>query len=171
MKAMMSKTATTNLSAYNREVIVALAIVTLQAIAAIFFLVDSIDEIILQISAGIDFAVIVECLIAIALLAGVVLGARHTRRLMSEARRREGALAVARGALAEILNLRFAEWQLSAGEADVALFAIKGCSVSEIAILRNSATGTVRSQLSQIYAKAGVTSQSMLISIFIEELL
>lgn len=171
MKVMTSKTATTSLTPYNRELITALAIVTLQAVAAIFFLIDSIDEIILQISAGIDFAVIAECMIAIALLAGVVLGARHTRRLMAEARRREGALAVARGALAEMLNLRFAEWQLSAGECDVALFAIKGCSVSEIAILRNTAAGTVRSQLSQIYAKAGVTSQSMLISIFIEELL
>lgn len=171
MKPMTTKTATTNVTVYNREVIAAVAIVTLQAIAAIFFLIDSIDEIILQISAGIDFAVIAECLIAIALLAGVVLGARHTRKLMAEARRRESALAVARGALAEMLNLRFAEWQLSVGEADVALFAIKGCSVSEIAILRNTAAGTVRSQLSQIYAKAGVTSQSMLISIFIEELL
>ena len=60
---------------------------------------------------------------------------------------------------------------MSAGESEVALFAIKGCSVSEIALLRNTATGTVRSQLSQIYAKAGVTSQSMLTSIFIEELL
>jgi DNA-binding NarL/FixJ family response regulator len=155
----------------NRELMAALAIVSLQAVAAIFFLIDSIDEIILQIRVGIDWAVIMECLVAIALLAGVILGARHTRKLMAEARRREGALAVARGALAEILNLRFAEWRLSASESEVALFAIKGCSVGEIATLRNTAAGTVRSQLSQIYAKAGVTSQSMLTSIFIEELL
>lgn len=171
MRVMTTKTATTKLPAYNRELIAALGIVALQAIAAIFFLIDSVDEIILQISAGIDFAVIAECVIAIALLAGVLLGASHTRKLMAEARQRDSALAVARGALAEMLNLRFAEWQLSAGECDVALFAIKGCSVAEIADLRNTAAGTVRSQLSQIYAKAGVTSQSMLISIFIEELL
>ena len=171
MKDMTRKIATSTLPALNRELIVALAIVALQAIAAIFFLIDSVDEIILQISAGIDLAVVAECVIAIALLAGVVLGARHTRKLMTEARLRESALAVARGALAEMLNLRFAEWQLSASERDVALFAIKGCSVAEIAILRSTAAGTVRSQLSQIYAKAGVTSQSMLISTFIEELL
>ena len=60
MKPMTSKTATTSLTPYNRELIAALAIVTLQAVAAIFFLIDSIDEIILQISAGIDFAVIAE---------------------------------------------------------------------------------------------------------------
>lgn len=155
----------------NRELIVAVAIVALQAVAAIFFLVDSIDEIILQLGAGIGFSVILECLVALALVAGVLMGARHTRQLMAEAQRREGALAVARGALAEVLELRFAEWQLSAGESEVALFAIKGCTVGEIALLRNTAAGTVRSQLSQIYAKAGVTSQSMLTSLFIEELL
>ncbi|MFT5330338.1 MAG: DNA-binding CsgD family transcriptional regulator [Parasphingorhabdus sp.] len=171
MIPMMTKSDTLKLSRPNRELIAALAIVALQAVAAIFFLVDSIDEIILQFAAGIGFAVILECLVALALITGVVMGARHTRKLMVEARRREGALAVARGALAEVLKLRFAEWQLSAGESEVALFAIKGCTVSEIAILRNTAAGTVRSQLSQVYTKAGVTSQSMLTSIFIEELL
>ena len=59
----------------NRELIVALAIVALQAVAAIFFLVDSIDEIILQIGAGIGFSVILECLVAVALVAGVEGGA------------------------------------------------------------------------------------------------
>lgn len=171
MRPMTMKYGTTNRTSPKRELVVALAIVTLQAVAAIFFLVDSVDEIILQFSAGIGFAVILECLVAVALFVGVIMGARHTRALMAEAQRREGALAIARGALAEIMSLRFAEWQLSAGESEVALFAIKGCSVGEIAILRNTAAGTVRSQLSQIYAKAGVTSQSMLTSIFIEELL
>ncbi|WP_417613536.1 helix-turn-helix transcriptional regulator [Parasphingorhabdus sp.] len=155
----------------NRELIIAIAIVVLQAVAAIFFLVDSVEDIMLQLGAGIGFSVILECLVALALVAGVVMGARHTRRLIAEVQRREGALAVARGALADVLELRFSEWRLSAGEAEVALFAIKGCSVAEIAQLRNTATGTVRSQLSQIYAKAGVTSQSMLTSLFIDELL
>ena len=162
---------TTGHSGPGRKLVGAFAIVALQAVAAVFFLIDSIDEIILQLGVGIGFSVILECLVAIALVAGVVMGARHMRELMAEARRREGALAVARGALAEVLKLRFAEWQLSTGESEVALFAIKGCSVSEIALLRNTATGTVRSQLSQIYAKAGVTSQSMLTALFIEELL
>jgi len=171
MKSASARIGKTSRPSPGRELVAAFAIVALQAVAAVFFLADSIDEIIMQFSAGIGFSVILECLVAVALFAGVVMGARHTRKLMTEARRREGALAVARGALADILELRFAEWQLSAGEAEVALFAIKGCSVSEIAMLRNTAAGTVRSQLSQIYAKAGVTSQSMLTSIFIEELL
>ena len=53
----------------------------------------------------------------------------------------------------------------------MALFALKGCDVAEIARLRGAAAGTIRSQLSQIYAKAGVSSQAMLVSVFIDDLL
>jgi DNA-binding NarL/FixJ family response regulator len=69
------------------------------------------------------------------------------------------------------MAVRFQEWGLTPGEGDVALFALKGCDVAQIAELREVATGTVRSQLSQIYSKAGVTSQAMLVSLFIEDLL
>ncbi|WP_109355492.1 LuxR C-terminal-related transcriptional regulator [Sphingorhabdus sp. EL138] len=169
---MEPKTEVRKPSLQSREVVVAIAIVALQAIAAIFFVVDGVDDFILSDENGTTtFEDVVECIVAVILFAGVIIGARHTRRLMAEARKRDDALAVARGALADIANLRFQEWQLSAGEAEVALFAIKGCSVSEIAEMRDVAAGTVRSQLSQIYLKAGVTNQSMLIALFIEELL
>lgn len=155
----------------NRKITIAAAIVAIQAAAAVFFVIDSIDDVIMKAGDGNGFDVITECVIAFALLTGVLIGARHTQKLIAEARRHEDALAVAKGALADIIQLRFQEWQLSAGESEVALFAIKGCSVAEIAQMRNAATGTVRSQLSQIYMKAGVASQSMLVSLFIEELL
>ena len=112
-----------------------------------------------------------ECIVAIALLGGVVMGSRYVGRLTAELRRKEQALANARGALAEHIAMRFDEWELTPGEGEVALFALKGCDVAEIARLRNAASGTVRSQLSQVYAKAGVTSQAMLVSLFIEDLL
>ncbi|MEH6758502.1 MAG: helix-turn-helix transcriptional regulator [Parasphingorhabdus sp.] len=155
----------------NRAVLFAVGIVVVQTVAAIFFVLDSIEDIIAKTQPGITFEIFTEGLIAFALMIGVVMGARQTRKLMMDARRREDALAVARGALSDIIKLRFDEWQLSPGESEVALFAIKGCSISEIAQMRNAATGTVRSQLSQVYLKARVTSQSMLISLFIEELL
>lgn len=60
---------------------------------------------------------------------------------------------------------------LTAAECDVALFALKGCDAAEIARLRGAAQGTVRAQLSQVYAKAGVTSQAGLVSLFLEDLL
>jgi hypothetical protein len=51
----------------------------------------------------------------------------------------------------------------------VALFAVKGYGIAEIAQFRDAAMGTVRAQLSRIYVKAGVTSQAMLIGGLIDE--
>jgi len=155
----------------QRQAYVLGAIVLLQALAATFFAVDSAEEVLAEISNGVTWDAIMECFVGGALLAGVVLGALHVRRLLAEAERHDAALAVARGALADLLDTRFAQWNLSAGEAEVALFAIKGCTIAEIAEMRQSASGTVRSQLSQVYAKAGVGNQSALVALFIDELL
>ena len=87
------------------------------------------------------------------------------------ARRDEAAVAAAKGMLGELMQLRFAEWNLTPAEADVALFALKGCDVAEVAALRGAATGTVRAQLARIYVKAGVDSQTALVALFLEELI
>ena len=59
---------------------------------------------------------------------------------------------------------------MSRAERDVATFALKGCTIGEIAALRGSAEGTVRAQLSQVYAKAGVSSHALLMATFLDEL-
>jgi len=110
-------------------------------------------------------------LIAFAMLCGIILSSLYIIRLRRELRWKEHSLAKARGVLAEHIAMRFGEWGLTPGEGDVALFALKGCNVSEIARLRGVAVGTVRSQLSQVYTKAGVTSQAMMVSLFIDDLL
>lgn len=155
----------------DRRLAAPLAIVALQAIAAVYFLVDGIDDLMTEARQGVSIGMAMECIVAVALLGGIVMGTRYVRRLTGELRRKDQALANARGALAEHIALRFDEWGLTPGEGDVALFALKGCDITEIARLRSAATGTVRSQLSQIYAKAGVSSQAMLVSLFIEDLL
>lgn len=143
-------------------------LVALQALACGFFLVDLVGDVMAE---GIGPHLAVEALAAAALLVAVVLGALQVRGLIAAARRNETAVAAAKGALAELIGVRFAQWQLTAAEADVALFAIKGCDISEIAGLRGSAAGTVRAQLARVYAKAGVESQSGLIALFLEELI
>jgi len=155
----------------DRRLLAPVLILALQAIAAVYFLVDGIDDMIVQARDGLSIGMAMECIVAIALLGGVVMGSRYVQRLIVELRRKETALANARGALAEHIAMRFDEWDLTPGEGEVALFALKGCDVAEIARLRGAASGTVRSQLSQIYAKAGVSSQAMLVSLFIEDLL
>ncbi len=142
-------------------------LVSLQALAATFFLVDLAGDV---SSEGGGTHLLIEGLAAIALLIAVVLGAIQVRDLIAAARRDETAVAAASGALGDLIRLRFKEWRLTPAEADVALFALKGCDVGEIAGLRGSASGTVRAQLARIYAKAGVESQSGLIALFLDEL-
>lgn len=146
-------------------------VLVIQTIAAAFFLVDGIDDLIAQAQSGINGEVLLECLVATALVGGVIVGGLHLRSMVNELVRKDSALAKARGALTEHVSLRFSDWELTRGESEVALFALKGCDVADIARLRGAAAGTVRSQLSQIYAKAGVSSQAMFVSLFIEDLL
>ncbi|MBI1404002.1 MAG: hypothetical protein GC147_12415 [Porphyrobacter sp.] len=149
--------------AARRNAVIAVLVVGLQAIAAIYFLADAVRE-----SGG--RLALVDILVGAALLAGTLFGGVMLRRLLAEAERREAALALARGAIGDLIGRRFAAWGLSPSEAEVALFALKGCTIAEIAEMRGSAAGTVRSQLSQVYAKAGVTGQPMLMSLFLDEL-
>ncbi|MXO70644.1 helix-turn-helix transcriptional regulator [Alteraurantiacibacter buctensis] len=143
-------------------------VVALQALAAAFFLADLAGDL---ASEPADGHLIVEGIAAVALLISVVLGAIQIRHLVLAARADEAAVAVARGALAQLVQLRFAQWHLTPAEADVALFALKGCDVAEIATLRGAAAGTVRAQLARIYAKAGVASHTALLALFVEELI
>ncbi|EQB30077.1 hypothetical protein M529_21730 [Sphingobium ummariense RL-3] len=144
------------------------AIVGLQSLAAAFFVADAAGD--LQRD-GLSAHIAVEAPVAVSLLAGIAFGAWRLRTMLADARRRDAALAAASGALGEVIRAHFAQWGLTAAEADVALFALKGCDVAEIARLRSTAAGTVRAQLARAYAKAGVGSRAALVSLFIEDLL
>lgn len=143
-------------------------LVALQALATAFFLADLAGD---MAKEGLGPHLLIEGLAALALLVAVVLGALQVRGLLSAARRDEAAVALASGALSDLIRSRFDQWQLTPAEADVALFAIKGCDTAEIARLRGSATGTIRAQLARVYAKAGVDSQTALVALFLEELI
>ncbi|MEQ1640143.1 MAG: hypothetical protein ABL881_04990 [Novosphingobium sp.] len=164
----MAKGPQNQLKRRDRQPMLVATVVVVQAVAATFFVADAFGDV---IEDGFTRHIVIEAFVAISLLAGVVLGAWHLRMLLAEANLSEKALAVARGALADHLTVQFGDWGLTAAEADVALFALKGCDVTEIAEMRGAAQGTVRAQLSQVYAKAGVTSQAGLVSLFFEDLL
>ena len=75
----------------------------------------------------------------------------------------ERLLRSAQGEFFEMLNAQFDRWQLSDAEKDVALLTVKGMSVSEIAELRNTSPGTIKSQNNSIYRKADVKSRTQLL--------
>jgi len=145
-----------------------LAAIALQSLAAAFFVLDTADDI---RAFGLGAHVIIQSVIAAALLAGAALATLKFRDMAIDARRFRASVKAASGAMAELMCMRFDEWHLTSAEADVALLAMKGLSGEEIAHVRGAAPGTVRAQLTRIYAKAGVSSRAGLIGLFIEDLL
>lgn len=154
-------------AARPRAMVIA-ALLCIQALAAAFFLGDAAND----LRAG-EWTVhlLFESVIAVGLGAGVAMNARQLRAMLSSAARADAAMRAASGAMAELIDARCAEWRLTPAEADVARLAIKGFGAEEIARLRASAAGTVRAQLTRIYAKAGVRSRAELVSLLIEDLL
>jgi DNA-binding CsgD family transcriptional regulator len=108
---------------------------------------------------------------AVSLVLGVVLGAFMLRRALVQRNRAEEKLRRASAAFMDVLQERFEAWGLTPSERDVALFAIKGMSTAEIAVLRATSEGTVKAQTNAIYRKAGVSGRSQLLSLFIEDLM
>lgn len=144
------------------------AALCLQGLATIFFGVDVVDDV---RESGVGAHLLAEAVIATGLLIGVILGAVQLRSLVAVAKRQRATIQAASGAMSALMHLRFAEWHLTAAEADVALLALKGLNGEEIADVRGAAAGTVRAQLTRVYAKAGVHSRAGLIGLFVEDLL
>lgn len=108
---------------------------------------------------------------AAGLLMGLVFGAILLRRAQRRTARIEDQLRAASGAFMDLLEDRFAEWELTAAERDVALFSIKGMSTTEIAALRDTSEGTVKAQTNAIYRKASVSGRPQLLALFIDDLI
>jgi len=108
---------------------------------------------------------------ACGLLLGLGLGGLALHRALRDRHRAEESLRRASGAFHDLLEERFAEWALTAAERDVALFAIKGLSITEIAAVRQTSEGTVKAQTNAIYRKAGVSGRPQLLSLFIDDLM
>ncbi len=108
---------------------------------------------------------------AVGLVIGVILGGLALRQAIRDRNAAEEKLRRASSAFFDLLNERFAEWNLSPAERDVARLAIKGLSTAEIAALRKTSEGTVKAQTNAIYRKAGVTGRPQLLSLIIDDLM
>ena len=145
----------------------------LYAASALAFLSELIGE----ISGYYVFSAswLVHEVIAIATLFGFAIGGaliwRANHLILQRNEEVERLLRSARGEFFEMLNLQFDRWELSAAERDVALLTVKGMSVVEIAELRNTSQGTIKSQNNSIYRKAKVKSRTQLLGALIDQLL
>jgi DNA-binding NarL/FixJ family response regulator len=144
-------------------------VTVLQALCAAYFVFDVLGE--LDEYRDHPWHPLIEGSAVLVLATGTAFGVRELTRLLRRNARLEGGLRAARGAFAELLVESFDQWRLTPSERDVALLAIKGVPVAQIAALRETRVGTVKAQCSAIYRKAGVSNRAELLSHYIEELL
>ncbi len=118
-----------------------------------------------------DFHVAVEAGAVLGLIAGIVFEARVLVRLLARKAHLEHQVSIAQRAFHQVIEAHFDDWRLTASEIDIAWFTVKGLSIAEIAALRGTAEGTVKSHLNAIYRKAGVTNRGGLLALLIDDLM
>jgi DNA-binding CsgD family transcriptional regulator len=159
----------TDLSKAARRQTVALsAFLVVQTLGTVFFVGDVIGDL-REDPASVHF--LFEAGVTLVLVLGIFFGIWALRSTIAVLRAQDAALDVARGALSEVIEAQFQSWGLTPAERDVGLLALKGLDVAEIAELRGAAAGTVRAQLTRIYAKAGVSGRAQFAAFFVEDLL
>ena len=147
-------------------------LIIFQAACTTFFVFDiSSDMKALGIASLTDINFLPEFGATLGLVLGIVFELRVLMQLMRRQAQLEQGMSVAAGALAGVIEDYYLQWGLTASEQDVAGFTIKGYSIAEIATLRGSAPGTVKTHLNAIYRKAGVAGRGQLVSLLVEDLL
>lgn len=147
-------------------------LLALQTICAAFFLADAIADLFGtdDVLGGLEHDRF-ELIVVIALLLGIVLTTLEIRKIMRRSQHMQVQLDAASGAFFTLVEAHFDVWSLTPSERDVALLAIKGLSIAEIAEVRQTKEGTIKAQCNAIYRKADVTGRPQLLSLFIEELM
>lgn len=77
----------------------------------------------------------------------------------------------ARRKLGHVVAQQFSEWGLTDSEREVGWLLLKGLSLKEIALVRQTQEKTVRQQASSIYRKSGVSGRHAFSAWFIEDIL
>lgn len=114
---------------------------------------------------------LLEVLASVGLGWAFLLTRREMRATLRDHQADRDRLRRIRGEFEHFVQDQFHAWSLSPAERDVALLTIRGLKIAEIADLRQAQTGTVKSQLSAIFRKSGVSTRTEFVARFIDEFL
>ena len=115
------------------------------------------------------FHLVFEAISVLTLGSCILVTSRYLAKLTDEERKAKSSLHALREDFDGFVGQRFAKWTLSPAESDVALLLLRGLSVSDIAELRDTRSGTVKVQAHNIFRKSGVNSRVEFTSLFMEE--
>jgi len=144
----------------------------LQAICCAYFLMDITWDLLWPTSVNsLADSDVLEALVTIALFFGLAFTGNELRQILTRQDKLEEQIKVASGAFSEVMEARFKDWSLTSAEREIAILAIKGFSIAEMADLRETKQGTVKAQCAAVYKKADVTGRLQLLSIFLDDLM
>lgn len=112
-----------------------------------------------------------ELLAEAALILAVILSFQSYLRLRATSKHAHDVGHAIRTGFDKILVDRFRDWNLTKSEREIAILAIRGLGIVEIAAHRKTKEGTIKSHLHNVYAKASVGSRSDLLAMLMDELL
>ena len=148
-------------------------VLILQAASGGFFVFDILVSVLGLTVTPINWALyeLIEIAATVGLILGTVLTFILLRQSLGRAKVAEQKISELSGAFMDMVLARFADWELTPAESDVALFVVKGMTTAEIADLRGTSEGTIKAQTNGIYRKAGISSRSQLVSLLIDDLI
>lgn len=147
-------------------------LVAAQAVCAVFFLSDVLDDWrALGASAFTDRHLLVEFAATFALIAAIIFETRYILRLLRREAHLEQSVSVASAAMRDVIEAHFEAWRLTPAEQDIAAFLVKGLTIPEIAALRGSADGTIKSHLNAVYRKSATQGRGDLLAVILDGLI
>ena len=156
---------------FDRPLFVSLLIVA-QALCAAFFLFDVVaDGFEMGLAGFFTSHFGIEFIAVVALIAGILFEIRVLSGMLQRTAHLERQVSQASKALHEVIEAHLDRWGLTPSERDVAHFTIKGLSIADIARLRGSAEGTIKSNLNAIYRKAGASNRGELLALLLDDLM
>ena len=121
------------------------ALVAAQVFCAVFFLIDVVED--FRADPGVGWHLTIELFATLCLIAAIVVEIRIMVRILRRQAHLERSVSIASSAMQDVIDAYFDAWNLTPTEQDVATFMVKGLSISEIAEIRGSAEGTIKSRL------------------------
>lgn len=147
-------------------------VIIAQISCAIFFVADVVGDILVSWQGPSDRVhIVLELLAALVLVVSTGFMIALWRRIHKRNEQLELSLRYANQEAYQTIQQFLNSWGLSAAEFDVAMLAVKGFSIAEIAEIRKSSEGTIKAQLNAIYRKSDVNNRAELMSMIVDGLI